>query len=243
MNRKIQLIALTVLTAIAFLSCNDRPASEQAPAHRWNLNALKDRSTANLDSSQWDRALLKQDMETYGRYAELFEQYPLNNYPFPVANYNYAVFSTPFTINMDSHILKGIRIGEYTDPNSDSMTTRLTLIVLTNDDLVEPETFVDSRNYPYLTAEGNFNLPHHQFEWVFAATPDGFANLFFSMKLFDLRFGETIIIYPKADGSFVYEQLNESPDDHPKLEDYINVIKANARNASRLKGLSGSQPS
>lgn len=136
---------------------------------------------------------------------------------------------------MDSLVFKGIQIGEYKDSNSDSLTTKLMLIVLTNNDTVEPESFVDSRNYPYLTAEGNFNLPQNEFKWIFSSTPDGFSNLFFSMKLFDLRFGETVMIYPQKDNSFLYEQIDESPNNYSKLEDYIKRIKENKRNLNRLK--------
>src|SRR5574343_105686 len=115
--------------------------------------------------------------------------------------------------------------GEYLTPESDTVITKLALIVLTNDNSVEPESFIDSRNFPYLTAEGNFPLPQQNFEWVFQATPDGFSSLFFSMKLFDLRFGETIVIYPQKDNSFFYQQVNESPNNYATFTDYTDKIK------------------
>lgn len=222
----IKLFTIASLTTTLFLSCEitSQPV-EQTVERKWDLNALKNRAESNLDSSKWNHALLKQDIETYNKYAEVFEKYPLNNFPFPIADYDYAVYSNPFTIHIDSLIFKGIQIGEYEDPNSNDIITKLTLIVLTNNDKVEPETFVDSRNYPYLTAGGVFKLPQNEFKWVFSATPDGFSNLFFSMKLFDLRFGETVIIYPQKDNSFLYEQIDESPDNYSKFDDYIKRIK------------------
>lgn len=180
---------------------------------------------------------MKQDIELYSKYSEIFEQYPLNNYAFPVADYDYAVYSKPFTIEYGSYIFKGIQVGEYINPDSDSIVTKMTLIILTNENQVEPETFVSSRNFPYLTAEGTFNLPMQNFDWVFQATPDGYSSLFFSMKLFDLRFGQTIVIYPKKDKSFLYEQFEVTPDHYSKFEDYtINVMK-NKKNLIRLKQL------
>ena len=203
----------------------NRCSTNQLEKQKWTVNNLKNRAKINLDSSQWNQVLFKQDIETYNKYADIFRNYPLNNYPFPIADYDYAVYSNPFTIKTDSLIFKGIQVGEYKNPNSDSVITKLTLIVLTNDDKIEPETFVDSRNYPYLTAEGNFQLTKQHFQWVFQATPDGFSSLFFSMKLFDLRFGETIIIYPQKNSTFFYEQMEESPNNYSTFKDYKNKIK------------------
>lgn len=224
---RIQVILISIV-GLAVSSCihETQPNADTLREQNWNVTNLKDRAIANLDSSQWNQSLFKQDIETHFKYAEVFEQYPLNNYPFPVADYDYAVYSNPFTIKIDSLIFKGVQVGEYKNPDSDSIITKLILIVLTNDDRIEPETFVDSRNFPYLTAEGNFQLPKQNFEWVFQSTPDRFSSLFFSMKLFDLRFGETIIIYPQKDHSFFYNQIDESPDNYSTFEDYIKKIKS-----------------
>ncbi|QTV05085.1 hypothetical protein [Faecalibacter bovis] len=237
MRRKLTLLLALVLT---IYSCNnDSQHNEKASNVHQNsdLSKLKKRAIVNLDSCQWNKELLQQDIESYSKYSEIFEQYPLNNYAFPVADYDYAVYSNPFTIKYDSLIFKGIQVGEYINPDSDSIVTKMTLIVLTNDNQTEPETFVSSRNFPYLTAEGTFNLPMQNFAWVFQATPDGFSSLFFSMKLFDLRFGQTIVIYPKKDKSFLYEQLEESPDRYSKFENYTISIMKNKKHLIRLKQL------
>lgn len=224
-----------ILTSILVLSCKNSTLTKTINTKQiWSLKTLKNRSKENLNVDKWNKALLAQDLKTYNEYADIFEKYPLNNYPFPVADYDYAVYSNPFSIKIDDIIFKGIQIGEYNDSNSNKITTKLTLIVLTNNDNVEPESFVDSRNYPYLTAEGNFDLSGNKFKWVFSATPDGFSSLFFSMKFFDLRFGETIIIYPQKDNSFFYEQIDESPNKYVKFEDYIKKVKENKRNLNRL---------
>lgn len=186
---------------------------------------LRNRAMVNLDSSKWNKKLFKQDIETHNKYAKVFEEYPLNNYPFPVADYDYAVYSNPFTIKKDSLIFKGIQVGEYKNSESEEIITKLVLLVLTNNDKIEPETFIDSRNFPYLTAEGNFPFSDKNYYWVFQSTPDGFTSLFFSMKLFDLRFGQTVVIYPNSDHSFFYDQINESPNNFSKFDDYLIRIK------------------
>lgn len=235
---KRQLISLMIIVFTVYSCMSSRQVKPDLPIDQdWTIDQLKNRAEANLDSSQWNRNLLKQDIQTHASYSEVFEVYPLNNYPFPVADYDYAVYSNPFTLKADSVIFKGVQVGEYKNPDSDSIVTKLTLIVLTNDDKVEPEIFVSSRNFPYLTAEGNFLLAKQNFKWAFQAAPDGFSSLFFSMKLFDLRFGQTIIIYPQKDNSFVYIQLNESPDNYSKFEDFTEKIMTSKYNIERLKQL------
>lgn len=210
---------------IVLSSCKNEIDLNTSKGNEWDVTKLKEKAMENIDSRQWNKTLFEQDIETYAKYAETFKSYPLNNYPFPVADYDYAVYSNPFTIRLDSLIFKGIQIGEYEGPDSDKVSTKLTLIVLANDDNVEPETFVNSRNFPYLTAEGSFQIAEQNYQWVFQATPDGFSSLFFSMKLFDLRFGETIIIYPQEDNSFLYVQVDESPDNFTNFDDFITKIE------------------
>lgn len=95
---------------------------------------------------------------------------------------------------------------------------------MTNDKDAEETTLVDSRNYPYLTAQGIFKVVNNEFDWVFSASPDGFSTLILNMKLFDLRFGETIIIYPQTDQSFFYEQITDSPNNYESFEDFQKSI-------------------
>lgn len=228
------LVILTPLLIALFLACSTNKQVSQSSQNS-DLSSLKNRVAANSDSNKRNQSLLDQDLETFHKYGDIFETYPLNNYPFPVADYDYAVYSNPFTLELDSFIFKGIQIGEYLNPNSDSIITKLTLLVLTNKDEVEVESFVNSRNYPYLTAQGYFNSPTNNFNWVFSATPDGFSSLFFSMKFFDLRFGETIVIYPQSNDSFIYDQLEESPNNYSNFEEYLQRIKENEKIIDQLK--------
>lgn len=191
---------------------------------KWNIEELNHRAANHLDSSKWDVNLLSQDIETYHKYSDLFQSYPLNKSPFPVAEYDYAVSSIPFTIEVDSLIFKGVRIGEYENPESEKVTDKLTLLILTNDKDAEESTLVESRNYPYLTAQGIFKVSNNEFDWVFSASPDGFSTLMINMKLFDLRFGETIIIYPQTDKSFLYEQIKDSPNNYMNFGDFEQAL-------------------
>jgi len=151
-----------------------------------------------------------------------------------VATYDYAVSYIPFTIDIQGKIIKGVRIGECEDLDCKKIKCQLTLLVLTNDKESEEFTLVDSRNFPYLTAQGTFKVTNNEFDWVFSASPDGFSHLLLNMKLFDLRFGELIIIYPQLDKSFLYEQIKDSPNNYADFEEFKAALINNQRVTTAL---------
>lgn len=217
---------------LLLFSCQEKEQLATKPQQKeeklWNVESLKNRSLENQDSSKWDRNLLQQDIETYTKFSEVFQSFPLNKSPFPVAEYDYAVSSIPFVLEIDHSLFKGVRIGEYESSEGESTIEKLTLLVLTNDKDAEETTLVESRNYPYLTAQGIFKITNNTLDWVFSSSPDGYSTLLVNMKLFDLRFGETVLIYPQQDGSFVYHQLNDSPNNYKDFDAFAASIKKNA---------------
>jgi hypothetical protein len=223
MAKKTLLLAFTFLT---LLGCqpNGSTAVQTEKTTVETVDTLKQRAADNADPSKWDRELLQQDIETYAQYGEILSSYPLNKSPFPVATYDYAVSGIPFILEMDQSIFQGVRIGEYTDSETDEINDKLTLLVMTNDSTSLNEVLVESRNYPYLTAEGRFEAMNNRFDWVFSASPDGYSTLLINMKLFDLRYGETVIIYPEEDRSFFYKQLELSPNDFESMEEFESAV-------------------
>ncbi len=234
MKRILPLMLLTLLIA-----CQPKSETQNQPQTEaestWQLSNLKQKAESHLNQSQWDTSLFKQDIDTYQQFADIFQSYPLNKSPFPVAEYDYAVSSIPFTTTINQSIFKGIRIGEYVNPETDEIRDKLTLLVLTNNDTSSVEVLVESRNYPYLTAEGRFLAEQHILEWVFNASPDGYATLMVNMKLFDLRFGETIIIFPQTNQSFLYHQLELSTNQFDDFKAFENQLKADSNIQKQLK--------
>ncbi|CAM1342287.1 hypothetical protein [Tenacibaculum aestuarii] len=235
MTKKLLII---IISGILFHSCLERKKSNSidkiAEERKWDIEKLNNRAVQHLDTTKWDIKLFNQDIETYNKYSEIFQSYPLNKSPFPVAEYNYAVSSIPFSIEKDSTVFKGVRVGEYENPESEKIIDKLTLLILTNNKDAEETTLVDSRNYPYLTAQGIFKVINNEFDWVFSASPDGFSTLLINMKLFDLRFGETIIIYPQINKSFLYEQIKDSPNNYGNFEDFKKSIINNPKVKKQL---------
>lgn len=236
-----QTILISLIIGFLFPSCREQAHTDtrtesKIVSNKWTLEKLSDKAAQHLDSNHWDLELFKQDIETYAKYADIFQNYPLNKSPFPVAGYDYAVSSRPFVIETETALFKGIRIGEYESPESDKIIDKLTLLILTNDKNSEENSLVESRNYPYLTAQGTFNGKDHEYDWVFSASPDGFSTLLVNMKLFDLRFGETILIFPQAGQSFFYEQVKDSPNNYEgNFEEFKKELMNNPNVKNRLE--------
>lgn len=217
------------LTFLGFLSlliaC--RPEAKHNPetqSNPWNLEKLAKRAISNEDSALWDRQLFNQDIETYQKYSEVFKAYPLNKSPFPVAEYDYAVSSIPIEFDSEQGHFKGVRIGAYKDSLMEETEDKLCLLIRCSDSTAEESSLVESRNYPYLTAQGMFQCESHEFDWVFASSPDGYSMLLLNMKLFDLRFGETVLIYPQGDGSFTYQQIQENPNNYKDMKAFYSAV-------------------
>jgi hypothetical protein len=225
---------LALIPVLIISACNNQAPPLNSKESNWSLEKLETISKRHLDPSNWDDDLYRQDIETYKKYAEILQGYPLNKSPFPVATYDYAVSSTPFDFKFDDLIFKGISIGEFENPKSENIINKLTLMVLTNDDNAEESSLVESRNYPYLTAQGYFKFKNHQYDWVFASSPDGYSTLILNMKLFELRFGETILIFPQEDQSFHYLQLEETPADYDSFDAFTKTISNDPKVLERL---------
>ncbi|MBU2020010.1 MAG: hypothetical protein KJ941_10245 [Bacteroidetes bacterium] len=214
------------LVLILFYSCrNERISTENSNTPIvWNEANLKKKATDHLDSTKWDKTMFKEDIENYNQYAKIFNSYPINKTPFPVALYDYAVSSVPFTIEKGKRVFKGVKIGEYVNPKSDEINFKMTLIVSTGDRNAGENSLVESRNYPYLVAQGYFLVRNDEIDWVFTSSPDGQSTLLVNMKLFDLRFGETVVIYPQSNHSFLYQQIDDSPNNYESLKDFKEAI-------------------
>lgn len=219
-----------LLCTCCFLAINTYAQTERE-TDRWDLKMLEQRAMDHMDHSKRDTALYQQDINTYAQYKEVFNQYPINKSPFPVAEYDYAVISTPIERNYGDKWYYGVNVGEYLNPESDDTSSDLLLLFVTEEKGVESTTLVESRNYPYLSAEGSFKTKNDRYDWTFVHSPDGFSFLIVNMKVFDLRFGKSIFLKPNDDGSFEYAQLVDTPnlhEDADQIEKLLMRIKKDA---------------
>lgn len=190
----------------------------------WTLGKLKQRSIDNQNPEKWNQELLRRDVDNQNKnvYADL----PITKTAFPVADYDYYLTSNPFTISTDEYFVSGISVGENTEEGKKYY--HFSIFILSDKNAVRNDSdLVVSRNYPYFTAEGFFEINKKRFDWLTAASPDGFSMAFVNMKLFDLRFGKTVFIVPQQDGSFQYLQLEIDANKYSDLELFKKEVMQN----------------
>lgn len=196
------------------------------------IDSLKTKAKNNQIPEKWNRKLFDYDKERLKN--EKLE--PLTHSAFPVSDYEYSVFNSPFNFKIaDSHF-SGISFGENTGGKENKMIFKheITLIFYTGNKDYQLNGYVGSRNAPYLTVQGQANLDN-LYEYIGIKSPDDTGFLIVNLKSFDLRFGQTIIIFPNKNNSFYYLQLNEEPSIGQKMEDFVSKIKTNSQIQDMLK--------
>jgi hypothetical protein len=73
------------------------------------------------------------------------------------------------------------------------------------------------------------------YDYVGIKSPEGTGYLLVNLKSFDLRFGQTVIIFPAKDNSFYYLQSTEKPISNDKFDDYILKLKQDKRILEMIK--------
>lgn len=175
---------------------------------------LTAKTYANQSMMEWDTLLFTKDLEK----SPNSSVGPFTVLAFPVQRYKYAVFSKPFQFDAYGHTFFGISFGEN---SNDIFSYGFTVIFYINDQIPDVNSLVMSRNAPYLTAQGELDIRTNKFQFFGIKSPDHMGFVTVNLKTFDLRFGETIIIFPYKDNSFVYLQLSHSPATIEGMENFI----------------------
>lgn len=207
---------LTILTLLFALNCNAQTI----------LDTFKAKASNNQNPKKWNNELFQNDK----KWLKEAKSKPLKSLAFPIEKYDYYVFNTPFNFKIGNENFSGITFGENIGgkENKFILKTELTLIFYTREKQIQINGDVSSRNYPYLTVQGQVEIIN-QFDFIGIKSPENSGYLIVNLKSFDLRFGETIIIFPNKDNSFYYLQLEEKPNLDESYEKFIERIKKDKR--------------
>lgn len=190
------------------------------------LDTLKTKAINNQNPEKWNNELFENDK----KWLKESKSKPLKSLAFPIEKYDYYVFNNPFNFKIGNENFSGITFGENIGGKEDKFILKpeLTLIFYTRDKQIQLNGDVSSRNYPYLTIQGQADIIN-QFDYVGIKSPESSGYLIVNLKSFDLRFGETVIIFPNKDNSFYYLQLEEKPNLDKSSEKFIKRIKKDKR--------------
>ncbi len=196
------------------------------------LDSLKAKATNNQNPNKWNKELFENDKKWF----KDSKGKPLSSLAFPVEKYDYYVFNNPFNFKIGDQNFSGITFGENIGgkENKFILKSEVTLIFYTRDKQIQINGDVSSRNYPYLYVQGQAKVGN-QFDFVGIKSPENAGYLIVNQKSFDLRFGETIIVFPNKDNSFYYLQLQEKPIVNEQIEKYVKRVITDQRILEMMK--------
>ena len=172
------------------------------------IDTLETKAINNQIPEKWNIDLFNEDKKwSKDKRAE-----PMNDLAFPVEKYDCNVFSKQINFQLGKSHFSGIAFGENKRQSDEKYVFKheLALIFYTLDKDYQIDGVVSSRNCPYLTMQGQIKL-NYIYDFVGIKSPEGSGYLLVNLKSFDLRFGQTIIIFPNKDNSFFYLQSKEKP--------------------------------
>lgn len=196
------------------------------------LDTLETKAKNNQISEKWDYKLFEEDKKNYKNNVSN----PNRDLAFPVEKYEYYCSSNSIDFQIENHFFSGMSFAENVGGKFGKFEPKygMNLIFYTGSEKVEMNYNISSRNNPYLTVGGSIKLKN-QYDFVGVKSTDEIGFLIVNLKSFDLRFGQTIIIFPNSDNSFYYLQVKENPESNQAFKDYVNKIKANPKIVDMLK--------
>jgi hypothetical protein len=196
------------------------------------INNLETKAQHNQIPEKWNMELFNNDK----KWLKDSNSKPMNSLAFPVEKYEYYVFNNPFNFQVDKSHFSGISFGENVGGKDDKFIFKheLTLIFYTKEKDYQINGDVSSRNFPYLTIQGQLKL-NNVYDFIGVKSPEESGYLIVNLKSFDLRFGQTIIIFPNKDNSFYYLQSNEKPKTEEEFNEYLTRLKTDNKIIEMIK--------
>lgn len=196
------------------------------------IDSLMAKSINNQNPEKWNTELFENDK----KWLINSKSKPMHSSAFPVETYEYYVFSKPFNFQINEAHFSGISFGENTGGKENKFIFKheITLIFYTEESNYQINGDVSSRNFPYLTIQGQLQL-ESIYDFIGIKNPDNSGYLIVNLKSFDLRFGQTILIFPNKDNSFYYLQSKEKSIEGEKFEKYLTRIKKDKRILDMIK--------
>ena len=192
-------------------------ANVESKSPFWNSKRRTEYSQRKLDSSKWNMEMFRQDLEALQKYSWPTKA-ALSGIPTPVPEYpNFGGALMNPTMKIGDQEIRGTTLawGKY-DVNqhlfqneTDDLLVYLNIFVLT--DMPDPKNCkkaMVSRNWPHILSTGKQKTSIGDVDWVQVGFADDNNYAFINQQIFDLKFGNTIIVAPQKDGSLQFLQLD-----------------------------------
>lgn len=196
------------------------------------VDSLETKAINNQIPEKWNMELFTLDK----KWQKGKKSKPMHSLAFPVEKYEYYVFSKPFNFQINESHFSGISFGENIGGKVDKFifNHELTVIFYSGKKNHNVNGDVSSRNYPYLTVQGQVKI-NNIYDFIGIKSPENTGYLMVNLKSFDLRFGQTIIIFPNKDNSFYYLQSDIKPLSDDKFEEFVLKLKEDDKILEMIK--------
>lgn len=221
------------ITYLLFLLTIPFSIYAQEDASKWT-EQLRNQQLKNLrDSTTWDIQRMKKDSESkpFGNPGFMhFGAYPVPDYDLlgkfmGVGNYSTAF--QPIKLKDKNVVFSSFAVNESPFYKTKSGKDKVFFTVITVTDTIDLKAYsthrlqVISRNHPDYIGQGYIKTKLNPIDFMAFITPEGNDYAIINMRLFNLNYGNFIIIAPQKDGTLRSLQLNEKEIGSDLLEDFI----------------------
>ena len=156
---------------------------------------------------------------------------------FPVPDYallgefkgvgNYSTAFQPIKVRDKTIVYSSFTVNESPFYKTESGKDRVFFTLITVTDTIDLKTYsthrlqVLSRNHPDYIGQGYIKTKGKPIDFMAFITPEGDDYAIVNMRLFNLNYGNIVIIAPQKDGTLRSIQLNEEELNSDTLDDFI----------------------
>jgi|APEBP8051072210_1049370.scaffolds.fasta_scaffold00296_5 hypothetical protein len=233
-------ILIGLLFIVAIMSCK----SVKIPNEFWGEREKEKFVLLREDSTKWYQPNLKVDMENIN-----FEDEPMVYGVFPAQNYAF-IEKDGFTGAGNVCDIKGIdfedkkilynsffvRKNLFNKDYIGSKDNEVFFTIIVASDFVDLKKYthasstISSRNHPSYMGEGVFVMKKNKIDYLAFITGNRESYAIVNMRLFDLKYGNIILISPQKDGSLRSKQIkNTNTIASEEMKSYVeNLLKEKA---------------
>ncbi len=203
---------------------NDQKDSQQLSF--WNEERRAEYAKRQANPAVWNMNIFKEDLVHHKKHFPTTKP-ALSNFPSPVPNYgNFGGSITWPKLVVGDRIIRSTMfawqkydVNEHlAEDGSHNMIVYFNIFVLTDDTENDMARAMTSRNYPHVLSTGKLKTSVGEVDWVHTGLADGNNYAFINQRIFDLKFGKTIMVAPQKDGSLRFMQM-ESPSSYRQTVD------------------------
>ena len=208
-------VCLLIVVIVPFLRENPAHGQQESKPRFWTKAKSDEMFRRKYDPSCWNMEMFQDDMEHHLKHRPSIKP-PSSNFPSPVPKYSkFGGAITWPSFEISKKMIRGVMFSWgkcdvnrhlASDPSHTSICY-LNLFILTDAAENEKALAMTSRNYPHVLSTGKQKTSVGDVDWVHVGMADGNNLVIINQRIFDLKYGKTVLVAPQKDGSLRFKQL------------------------------------